>query len=204
MEPESLRRVATAMIETLGPSTTADWTSQAGPLDWSCRATIEHVGHALDRYTLYLAGAVQQRLPFALVSHPECSPADLLRVAELRATALSEVARSASPDIRAYHTFGRADREGYIAMGCVEMLVHTGDISQGLGVSFSPPADVVRDVLARLFPWAPTDGDPWQSLQWATGRADLPGREHVHPDWAWHASPISEWDGTVKTQASYR
>jgi uncharacterized protein (TIGR03083 family) len=204
MTPESTRRVADAMVSTLGPVTSADWNSRAGGLEWSCRTTIEHMGHAMDRYALYLAGAVQERLPFGLVSHPECSPADLLRVAELRAAALCEVARAASPETRGFHAFGRADRGGYIAMGCVEMMVHTEDIAKGLGTSFTPPTDLVREVLARLFPWAPSDTDAWQTLQWATGRVDLPGHARVAPDWAWHASPLSEWDGTIKTQASYR
>jgi uncharacterized protein (TIGR03083 family) len=204
MTPESTRRVADAMVSTLGPVTSADWNSRAVSLEWSCRTTIEHMGHAMDRYALYLAGAVQERLPFGLVSHPECSPADLLRVAELRAAALCEVARAASPETRGFHVFGRTDRGGYIAMGCVEMMVHTNDIAQGLGISFTPPTDLVREVLARLFPWAPTDTDAWQTMQWATGRVDLPGHARVAPDWAWHASPLSEWDGSVKTQASYR
>jgi hypothetical protein len=185
MTPESLPIVAASVVETLGPATSADWNRQAGPVDWSCRTTIEHVGHALDRYTLYLAGTVQQRLPFSLVSHPECSPADLLRMAELRGMALTAVARSAAPETRAYHSFGRPDPEGYIAMGCVEMLVHTHDIAQGLGVQFSPPADVVREVLARLFPWAPSDSDPWQTMQWATGRADLAGRASLDDVCVW-------------------
>jgi hypothetical protein len=153
---------------------------------------------------MYLAGSVNERLPFTLVSNPDSTPADLLRLAELRALVLSEVARAASPETRGFHVFGRADRDGYLAMGCVEILVHTDDLARGLGVSFSPPADLVRDALARLFPWAPTDTDPWHTLHWATGRVDLPGHPRVAPDWAWHAAPVSEWDGTVKTRASYR
>ena len=204
MTPESARRAARVMMETLGPVASADWTARAGSLDWDCRTTIEHVAHAMDRYALYLAGAVNKRLPFAQVARPECSPADLLLIAELRAAVLSEVARAASPETRGFHVYGRADREGYIAMGCIEMLVHTDDLAQGLGISFNPPSDLVGEALMRLFPWAPTDTDPWTTMQWATGRADLPGRPRVNPDWAWHAAPPSEWDGTVKTQASYR
>jgi hypothetical protein len=117
---------------------------------------------------------------------------------------LCEVARAAAPETRGFHVYGRPDRDGYIAMGCVEMLVHTDDIASGLGISFTPPVDLVRGALARLFPWAPADTDAWQTLQWATGRLDLSGYPRVAPDWAWHASPLSEWDGTVKTQASYR
>ena len=53
-------------------------------------------------------------------------------------------------------------------------------------------------VLTRLFPWAPTDGDPWSALLWATGRGELPGREPV-TSWRWHCAPLAEWDGTQPT-----
>ena len=204
MQPEYSRHAAETMLRTLQPVVSADWSTRAGGLDWDCRTTMEHVGHALDRYSLYLAGPDTNRLPFQLVSHPECTPADLLHIVELRAAVLCQVARAASPETRGYHTFGRSDRDGYVAMGCIEMLVHTDDVARGMGLEYDPPADLVRQVLARLFPWAPADTDPWQTLQWATGRVDLPGHPRVGADWAWHASPVSEWDGAVKTQASYR
>jgi hypothetical protein len=70
----------------------------------------------------------------------------------------------------------------------VETLVHTYDLAQGLGLRWSPPADLCTRALARLFPDAPADTDPWPTLLWATGRGDLPG----HPrrtTWRWYASP---------------
>jgi hypothetical protein len=55
------------------------------------------------------------------------------------------------------------------------------------------------DSLGRLFPWAPTDVDPWAALRWVAGRLDLPSYGRTPPTWAWYASPLTEWDGTVKT-----
>ena len=51
-------------------------------------------------------------------------------------------------------------------------------------------------VLARIFPWAPSEGDAWATLQWAAGRAPLPNRERLGTDWLWHCAPLAEWDGT--------
>ncbi|MFN0070320.1 MAG: hypothetical protein ACKVVP_02375 [Chloroflexota bacterium] len=204
MTPTDVRRAAAAMLETLQPRAGADWSVQAGDLDWDCRTTLGHVAHAIDRYALYLAGPATARLPFQMAHHPECSAADLLQITDLRAAALCQIAVAASPETRGFHVFGNPDPEGYIAMGCIEILVHTDDIARGLGTTFTPPADVTRAMLARLFPWAPTDTDSWATLQWATGRIDLPGHARVAPDWAWHASPLAEWDGTVKTRASYQ
>jgi hypothetical protein len=32
---------------------------------------------------------------------------------------------------------------------------------------------------------------------WANGRRDLPDKERLGPDWAWHCAPLDEWDGKV-------
>jgi hypothetical protein len=72
--------------------------------------------------------------------------------------------------------------------------VHTGDAARGLGLSFTPSAGLSRATLRRLFPWAPTDADPWQGLLWANGRVDLPGQER-QTGWRWHCAPLAEWDG---------
>jgi hypothetical protein len=95
-----------------------------------------------------------------------------------------------------------ADVSGWIGMGCEEILLHTDDIARGLGLPYRPPADLSARILARLFPWAPSDIDPWDSLRWATGRAALPDRERLGPDWYWHCPPLAEWDGTITKRTS--
>jgi hypothetical protein len=57
-------------------------------------------------------------------------------------------------------------------------------------------------VVRRLFPWAPTDVDPWQALRWACGRTALPDRPRLGPDWWVHCAPLAEWDGTIKRRTS--
>ncbi|PAK27659.1 hypothetical protein CJD44_03200 [Streptomyces sp. alain-838] len=37
----------------------------------------------------------------------------------------------------------------------------------------------VSGLLARLFPEAPGGADPWLTLLWATGRAELPGHPRL-------------------------
>jgi hypothetical protein len=56
--------------------------------------------------------------------------------------------------------------------------------------------------VARIFPWAPAEGDPWAALRWAAGRAALPDRERLGPDWYWHCAPLAEWDGTIKKRTT--
>jgi hypothetical protein len=73
-------------------------------------------------------------------------------------------------------------------MGVVETLVHTHDVAEGLGVDWTPPADLCDRVLARLFPDAPTDTAPWPALLWATGRTELPHRPR-RTEWRWYGAP---------------
>jgi hypothetical protein len=81
-------------------------------------------------------------------------------------------------------------------MGSAELLVHTGDVAEALSLPWAPPAELADAVLARLFPWAETDGDPAAMLRWATGRAALPVHERL-TSWRWHCAPLEEWNGTV-------
>ena len=84
-----------------------------------------------------------------------------------------------------YTVLGMADRTGTIGMGCAEMLIHADVMTKGFGIAFLPPEGVCRRVVARRFPWAPTNVDPWSALRWANGRIALPDRERLGPDWGW-------------------
>ena len=85
--------------------------------------------------------------------------------------------------------------EWFAAMACVETFLHTDDIGRALGRTWNPPPDICCRALARLFPGAPTDHDPWLTLRWATGRGSLPGYEPTGPTWTWHSAPLNEATG---------
>jgi hypothetical protein len=71
-------------------------------------------------------------------------------------------------------------------MGVAETVLHTYDITRGLGLDWRPPPALCSPVLRRLFPQAP-EGDPVQVLLWSTGRSDLPGHPRV-TSWTWKAA----------------
>jgi hypothetical protein len=77
-------------------------------------------------------------------------------------------------------------------MGVLETLAHGFDLTQGLRVPFEPPAELLVPALARLFPEAPTETDPWRTMLWAMGRGELEGHEKRGPDWAWHSAPLED------------
>ncbi|SSC22250.1 DinB/YfiT-like putative metalloenzymes [Klenkia terrae] len=101
---------------------------------------------------------------------------------------LARVLDAADPGERGFPPFGSPAPAGFAAMACAEVLVHTGDVVEAVGLRWSPPVDVVVATLARVFPDAPTDTDPATTLRWATGRADLPGRPRP-TSWRYASAP---------------
>ena len=198
--PDDLLLAARCCRDTLLPALEADWSVPAGDLTWSCRRTLDHIPDALTSYAVHLATRSPRRLPRSRDGAPAAPVADLLEVVGATAAVLAEVARAAPPAARGFHSAGLADAAGFLAMGCVEVLIHTADIAQGLGLPFRPPDGPTGRALRRIFPWAPADADPWAALRWAAGRAALPDRPRLAPDWSWHCAPLAEWDGTVKTR----
>ncbi|HEY7067755.1 MAG TPA: hypothetical protein VII06_40240 [Chloroflexota bacterium] len=195
---DDLRTAAAACRAALAPALDRDWEARAGPLEWSCRRTVDHVVDALVLYAAHFAMRARERLPRVRSGNPDLAPAELLTAVEIAAAVLGDVVRAAPPAARGWHAAGLADGSGFVGMACTEMLVHTGDVAEGLGQPFAPPADLAARVLARLFPWAPTDGDAWARLRWACGRAPLDDQDQLAPDWYWHCAPLAEWDGTIK------
>lgn len=176
------------------------WRDKAGSLDWDNWVTIEHLGDALFTYAGQLAPRTppqDHEVPFAcseqfpgapantIYADRAAGPAGLLEVVATCAAILFAVLRTTPAHTPALHTYGPTDPEGFTAMGIVETFVHTHDV---VGPSWTPPPDLCTLALARLFPEAPTDTDPWQTLLWATGRAELPGLPR-RADWIWDGSP---------------
>ena len=198
-------RLAVAALREAPPD---GWERQAGPLEWTCWETVEHLSDDLFAYAVQLGperppleGAVPFRMDRLRPGGPSNSvhadraagPAGLLQVLEASGALLVAMVRTASPQVRAHHVFGVSDPEGFAAMGLVETLVHTFDLARGLGLDWAPPAGICARVLDRLFPDVPRDtgdtGDPWSVLLWATGRTELPG----HPrrtGWRWYGEPL--------------
>ncbi|MGW7050291.1 VOC family protein [Streptomyces sp. NPDC054887] len=188
----------------LGEIPSDAWTTPAGSLDWTCWETVEHMSHDLFSYAVRMGPrepSLDARVPYrtsparaggpasAIFAAPEAGPSGLLRTMEASGALLAAMVRTVSPDLRCHHAYGISDPEGFAAMGVVETLVHTHDVAQGLSRPWTPPADLCDRALARLFPDAPADEDRWAVLLWATGRAELPGRDRV-TEWKWRSAPL--------------
>ncbi|MEV4807462.1 hypothetical protein AB0K18_46350 [Nonomuraea sp. NPDC049421] len=204
---DDLQDVVAQAVHTLAHAgEPAAWEGRAGSLEWTCWETAEHLADDLFAYAVQLGLTVPPLdvyVPFTGESRRPGGPRNsvhadraagvtgLLQVLQSSGALLVAVVRTAPPQARAHHIFGPADASAAGAMGLVETLVHVHDLAQGLGLAWTPPADVCARVLDRLFPDAPAGGDPWATLLWATGRGDLPGRPRL-TRWRWHNVPPSE------------
>ncbi len=187
-----IERALAESLSALRPhADTCDWSSlPAGPpqqrMEWSCWETAAHVAHDLAAYAGQLAALPDDDyLPFDLVVRPGTPPREVLRVIEAAGGMLTGVLATSGPDARAFH-WGPCDPTGFEAMGVAETLLHTYDITRGLGAAWSLPARSAAYVLDRLFPDAPS-GDPAEVLLWSTGRGELPGHKRL-TEWVWQAA----------------
>jgi hypothetical protein len=202
---DDLDQAVRLAVTTLREAPREAWDGKAGSLEWDCWETVEHLSDDLFSYAVQLGPrmppldghvpfVVERRRPGgpanAVHADRAAGPAGLLQVLEASGALLVAMVRTTASRVRAYHSHGASDPEGFAAMGIVEALVHTHDLAEGLGLVWAPPADLCSRVLARLFPDAPGTTDPWPTLLWATGRAALPG----HPrrtTWRWYGAPPS-------------
>jgi hypothetical protein len=192
---DDLETAVSTMSATLAAGTGEDWSAAAGPLEWDCWHTAEHVGDCLLSYAAQLVAQPATRyVRFLAAADKDASPAEVLQFASTGGGILAATVRTAPPGARAYHPTGMSDPEGFAAMGCVEALLHGQDIAVGLGLALDPPRDVCARVLTRLFPAAApglAETDPWTALLWATGRTELPGRPRLE-QWRWRGAPLGE------------
>jgi hypothetical protein len=201
LSADVLRAVELAR-DALSRAVDLDWQVRAGSLDWTCWETVEYMSDDLFAYAAQLAPAnpsLSTHVPFGwqrrrdggpaltVYVEPQEGPLGLLTVFEACGAMLAAMVEAVPPQRLSFHSYVPSDASGFAAMGVVEVLVHMHDVAVGLRLPWVPPADLCTGALRRLFPAVPID-DPWPTLLWATGRADLPGRP-TRTSWAWDGAP---------------
>ncbi len=196
-----LRTAVAICRQTLGPVSERDWSVPAHGLTWDCRETLDHICDSIASYVANLAGRTTIRGEAAARDgYPRADPVKLNRTVEILSEVLIFVADSSPPHVRAFHSYGRSDSEGFLAMGTVEILLHTWDIATAFEVPLAPSDKteaLAGKIVARLFPWAPAGGPAMDALLACTGRRAVDGFVAVGPRWAWHSAPLAEWDGAI-------
>jgi len=221
MDGSTVHQSARASANFLSAAVDGDWDGAIPEMTWSVREVVAYISEVLLWYSTDLSAGPHELNTMDLKVRPTENPAALIETITACAAVLGTVVdgvppgqRGWHPDITAYaavlgtvvdgvppgqrgwHPDGLADASGFAAMACDELLVHTWDAGHGLGLPFEPSEVLSQAVVHRIFPWAPTNTDTWDTLLWANGRRDLPGlgrQEHWHP----YPAPLSEWDGSV-------
>jgi uncharacterized protein (TIGR03083 family) len=168
--PDDAVAAAATAEAALRPLVGRDWSVQAGPLDWDVEHTITHMIGATAKYTLYLASRCEHFIGLSVTRWPDATNEEVIASFVPVATGLAAVAAATPPDVRAFHVTGPSSAADYVGRACVELLVHTDDALSGLGVAFTPPADLCQRVLAQQFPHAARPGNAWHGLLAANGR----------------------------------
>jgi hypothetical protein len=174
MDADDVAEAVAEMRRVLSPATDADWEHRAGDLQWTCMLTAQHVAHDLLAYAAQVvSSAATSYLPLDLSIRPDTAPDAVLDVVYACGRLLESAITGSSPNDRAWH-WGPTDPSGFAALAVTEVLVHSYDLTQGLGLWWRPPRRLAAAVLARLFPDSPA-GEPAEVLLWSTGRIELPG-----------------------------
>ncbi len=173
------------------------WLASDPAHPWSPRRTLDHLVDTLFLYSAYVARRAEGRLGVPRDGDASATTEGLLDALASGAAVLTRLLQGLALHERAFHPSGSADRSGWVAMACTELLVHTDDACRPAGGR--PPTrldDLADAVVDRAFPWAPRQGGGWDRLLWATGRAALGRHPAEGADWWWHPAPLGEWDGT--------
>ncbi len=195
--PEDLRYSSRLAVEAMESLTDTQWNGKTVGLDWTRLRT---AGHVLEAYGYCIVNAVNRstrsisrifRVPL------DAKPSEITEALPLWAEVLLQAAVGMPEGTRGTHRWGKVDSEGYLAIGCVEALLHVYDVLEGISSSFEVPEPLTNRLISRLFPWVDADGDAWQRLLWATGRNELPGKPSMSGSWAWHCAPLEDWDGST-------
>lgn len=194
-----VRRAAGECVTFLGASIDADWDALVPDLDFSVIGVVAHAAEGCLWYAIDLAAGGKDVEPVEHRVKTDNGSAAVLQTLKTHAAVVASVIEAAPTTSRGYHPMGSADPSGFAAMACDEMLIHTDDAARGLGLAFNPAQDLAEAVLRRLFPWVTDVTDPWEQLRWANGRIALGDLPQVS-GWAWHCSPLDEWDGRVATR----
>jgi hypothetical protein len=170
-----------------------DWNVPIEGMEWTVNQTIAHIAEVCLWYAIDLAAGGQnlQTINHAVIT--ESSPADLVSTLHVHATVAACVIDGADSN-QGLHPLGLADRSGFAAMACDELLVHTHDAGRGLATHFEADRGLCARILRRLFPWVAIEGDAWHELLWANGRQAPPDKPRLKA-WRWHCAPLGEWDG---------
>ncbi len=190
IRPDSVEAAAAVVVAALTPGITADWSVPAGDLDWNVDRTIAHMTGAPAKYAFYLSSRSARYVAVRVWPEADATRQERLEAIEASAAALAGVAATAPRDAVGFHISGMRSAEQFLAMACEELLVHTYDVTLGLGLPYEPPEELCRLVIEDTYPGRELRRPVWPYLVWLSGRPHPAATEWGEPPKPVEYSPI--------------
>jgi uncharacterized protein (TIGR03083 family) len=170
IEPDCAPAAAAVAVAALRPGADADWSVTAGCLEWSVDRTIAHMTGTPGKYAFYLSSRSARYVAVRVWPEADATRQERLEAIEGCAAALAGVAATAPDSAFGFHVSGMRSAPQFLAMACYELLVHTYDVTCGLGLRYEPPEDLCRLVIEHCYPGQEQQRPVWPFLVWLSGR----------------------------------
>lgn len=170
IRPDSVEAAAAVVVAALRPGVNADWSVRAGNLEWTVDRTIAHMTGAPAKYAFYLSSRSTRYVAVRVMPSEDATRQERLEAIEACAAALAGAAATAPKGAVGFHVSGMRNAEQFLAMACEELLVHTYDVTCGLGLPYEPPDELCRLVIEYMYPGRDEQHPRWPYLVWLSGR----------------------------------
>lgn len=184
--PEDLEELAELVAVGWEGAASADWSARAGPLEWSCAKTADHVIDTVVAPAFFLSSRRVDDYPEGGWSPgDDADPDRFARGLRTAARLLAATVRGSDPDAHAIiwrlPTTETRPPVDFVPRGGLELILHASDVAAGLNVEFTPPVAICERLRSHTQDWpfwtfAPgwspltMTGDPWADLLRASGR----------------------------------
>lgn len=185
-DSDDLEELAALVADDWRQAADRDWSVNAGPLEWSCAKTADHIVDTVLAPAFFLASRKVDDYPAGGWSPGErASPHDFAEALETAARIVVAVVRATDPDVRAIiwrrPTVEARPPADFAPRAALELILHAHDVAAGLDIDFAPPTGLCERLRAhtRHWPfwtavpgWSPLmmEGDAFDDLLRSSGR----------------------------------
>ncbi len=133
------------------------------------------------KYAFYLSSRSTRYVAVRVMPADDATRQERLEAIEACAAALAGVAAAAPAEALGFHISGMRNAEQFLAMACEELIVHTYDVTRGLGLPYEPPEELCGLVIEYMYPGQEERRPVWPYLVWLSGRRHPAATEWGEP-----------------------
>jgi hypothetical protein len=144
IKTDSAEAAAAVAVAALRPGIDANWSVRAGDLGVERRPDDRAHDRGRCQYAFYLSSRSTRYFAVRVWPEADATKQERLEAIEGCAAALAGVADTAPEDAFGFHVTGTRNAQQFLALACYELLIHTYDVTCGLGLPYEPPEDLCR------------------------------------------------------------